>query len=318
MNTKDFFNIFNERTQHSIIDDIVSCQKTAKFSNNDLMKRRAVLSHLSIIDSMYRFIIPLIIQNVLTNRSDVDGLSIKSLANIKDSAAMRSIWEFDYDIKNPMYINMDTGYKIYDVITKHKRVNNVLNFGTGWGSSNIYASLALMKKSRGSITTVEHLSAFTDISKYIYDIALGFGIPLTDNIDYLNCDLIKFADHKCFNSFKRFCNSKKYRRLLTGRKERMPKLTYDFNTKNKFDLIIVDGPPVFRIPTFLLGVHLVRDDGYIMFENCRKEVPFLKNLGIRFKQEYGKVMKKKYKKHKIYAASILKVTKAIKKKFINV
>jgi hypothetical protein len=317
MNTKDFFNIFDERTVSTLIDYFIKTQKSSVFNKSDLINRKKEITHLSIVDSMYRFIIPLIIQNVLTNKSNVDNLNIKSLSNIKDSAAVEAIWKFDYDIKKPMYINLDTGFKIYDVITKRK-CKDVLNFGTGWGSSNIYASLGLAKNGGGSITTLEHLSAFTDISKYIYRIASGFGIPLVNDVDYVDCDLIKIKNHGSYGLFRNFIKSKSCQSLLRGRKMSLPMQTYNFNTKKRFDFIIIDGPPVFRIPTFMLGLSLIKDNGFIVFENCRKEVPFLKDLGIKFKEEYGKRQKKLKKGHKIYSTSVLKVTKKIKKRFIDV
>lgn len=316
MNIKDFFTIFNEKTTSDLINNFVKTQNQSVFQKKDLINRKEDISHLSIIDSMYRFIIPLIVKNALKDNANTDGLNIQSISNIRDSASVEAIWKFKYDISLPMYINLDTGFKIYDIITKHK-CKDVLNFGTGWGSSNIYASLGLMKNGGGSMVTLEHLSAFTDISKYIYGIASGFGVPLVSDVDYVDCDLIKINDHKSYNLFKKFTNSKQCKSRLVGRKMNLPMLTYDFSTKKRFDFIIVDGPPVFRIPTFMLGLSLVKDDGFIVFENCRKEVPFIKSLGIKFKEEYGKRQKKDLHGYSIYSTSVLKATKNLKSKFLK-
>ena len=311
MNINDYFMTFNDRNVNSIIDEI-SKSSYHKFNGKDLNLRKKEIAHLSIIDSTFRSIVPLKIKNQFVGVIEDKCSKVFHHNN-------QGIWK----TLVPCYINLDTGFKIWDIITSNK-YKSVLNFGTGWGSSLIYSSIGLSKNGGGKIITIEHIPLFTEISKYIYDFTLDLGMPLVDMVDYINCDIIPFKNHNLYNSCERFVKSKHFKKRLINRKTKHEMSAYNVNFNEKFDFAIIDGPPFFRFPSFLMALNFVKDDGTILFEGCRQEVAILKSLNIKL-GEYGRRMRKKIKfvigskknRYDIYSTSFLKVTKKIKEYFLE-
>jgi len=199
-------------------------------------------------------------------------------------------------IWDPKYINLDTGFILWKLIFEHK-MKSVLNFGTGAGSSIVYSAYAMKDDIEACVDSLEHIHKFTEVASLIINNIKNSGLSL-GKYNLINTGFSKFDT----SSSSLFASSLFYKYTVLGKTrngnhKRSGKRSgvdgywkYDFVPDKKYDMIIVDGPSVYRIPSMLQYLPYIKEDGFVVFEGGRSEVPLLKLIGLDF-LEYGKPMR---------------------------
>lgn len=276
------------------------------------------ISYLSGLWVYYMYIVPSMVHNVLAPKY------IGDTKDIYDPSSSIIGNDQRWSLAGLHQVSMDAGFFIWkQIYESNGEIKSILNCGTGYGSSLAFAGLQPNHRENLSIVSLEHLPYFNNIAQDIIDHLRKSSFPVIDNIEYVDSEIIDAHKEHRLEPYKSFLKSPLMREAISliGRKGKNIPICYNFKTDQKFDMVIIDGPPFFRFHTFLSILDMVRDDGYIIFEHCRQEIALAKFIGMQkfIQEEYGFMSKKprrlKDKRYNIAAVTLMRKTDKMMKFF---
>ena len=275
---------FNDDNINHIIKIIKKTKEidTFDFSEKDLINSRKEISCLYPLHVFYRFLSKIVIKQYLLGMDMEDMKILDPISKIYGKGREFSIFE-------PHYINLDTGFFINKFI-KDNKIKSVLNCGTGAGSSVAYSLVG----NDVHVTTLEHIHEFTKITQYYMGFLRNMGVPISNNIDYLDVGLCSVMESEA-DGIESLLFKKVFEHAYSKNHNKYPFVSYDVSFDKKFDTLILDGPSFFRFPTLLKMLNYINDDGYVIFEYCRQELKIVKDFKIPIISEKGRKMSKSIK-----------------------